>query len=290
MHHVVRRIVSGLQELFLPLIAVGAIGLASLAPAQAGERFITLASTTSTDNSGLFAYLLPIFEAKTGIAVRVVAVGTGQAIRIAQNGDADVILVHHKPSEEKLVADGHGIKRYDVMYNDFIVVGPADDPAGLATAANAADAFRRIGESAIPFTSRGDDSGTNKAEKALWKASGIDPAAASGDWYRELGAGMGATLNAAVAMDAYALSDRGTWLGFANKGSHRIVYEGDKALFNQYGVIVIDPKKHPHVKVADAQTFADWLIDPEGQAAIAAFRLHGEQAFFPNGRGAPVIN
>jgi tungstate transport system substrate-binding protein len=251
-----------------------------LSGAAAAET-ITLASTTSTENSGLFAHLLPLFERDTGIAVRVVAVGTGQAIRLARNGDADVVLVHHRASEDALVADGHGLARHDVMANDFVVVGPADDPAGIGSAETAADAFARIAAMAAPFASRGDDSGTHKAELATWRAAGIDPEPASGTWYRELGAGMGATLNSAAAMAAYTLADRATWVAFANKGPLSLLFEGDAALVNAYGVIALDPARHPHVNAAAARAFVDWLLSPAGQGAIAAFRVAGEQLFFP---------
>ncbi len=252
-----------------------------LASGSAAAETLTLASTTSTENSGLFAHLLPLFERDTGIAVRVVAVGTGQAIRLARNGDADVVLVHHRASEEALVAEGHGLARHDVMANDFVIVGPGADPAGIGSAQGAADAFARIAGMAAPFASRGDDSGTHKAERAIWQAAAIDPVPASGTWYRELGAGMGATLNSAAAMAAYTLSDRATWVAFANKGPLSLLFEGDAALGNAYGVIALDPARHPHVKAAAALAFVDWLLSAAGQGAIAAFRVHGEQLFFP---------
>ncbi|MBI4184402.1 MAG: extracellular solute-binding protein [Proteobacteria bacterium] len=263
-----------------PLVVLLALALAPVA--RAGERpFITLASTTSTENSGLFAHLLPRFTARTGIAVRVIAVGTGQALRLARNGDADVLLVHHRPAEDAFVAEGFGIERRDVMYNDFVLVGPAGDPAGIAGAPDAVTALRRIAAARSPFASRGDDSGTHKLERELWAAAGIDAAAASGTWYREMGNGMGATLNAAVAMNAYALSDRATWLAFGNRGTHRLLFAGDRALLNPYGAIVVNPARHPQVKVALARAFVDWLTGPEGRAAIAGFRVGGEQPFFP---------
>ena len=252
------------------------------APAAAGERYITLASTTSTQNSGLLDAILPHFEARTGIVVRVVAVGTGQAIRLARNGDADVLLVHHRPSEERFVAQGYGLERFDVMYNDFVIVGPENDPAEIEGLVSAREAFKRIAHKAAPFASRGDDSGTHKAEIAIWAAAGVDAAAASGGWYRELGAGMGATLNAARAMDAYVLTDRATWVAFENKGPLTLLVEGDAALFNPYGVIQVNPKRHPHVKTAEGQAFIDWLLSAEGQGAIATFRVAGKQLFFPN--------
>ena len=252
------------------------------APARAQDRFITLASTTSTDNSGLFADILPRFQAQSGIAVRVVAVGTGQAIRLAERGDADVLLVHHKPSEEKFVAGGFGIRRHDVMYNDFVVAGPAGDPAGIKGMVRATDAFAGIARGPHLFVSRGDNSGTHKAEQSIWRASGADPAAGRGKWFREVGAGMGAALNTASGMNAYILTDRGTWTGFSNKGSLAVLVEGDPALFNQYGVIVVNPARHPHVKADEANLFVAWLTGAAGQAAIAAFRKRGRQLFTPN--------
>jgi tungstate transport system substrate-binding protein len=254
--------------------------------ARAGERFITVASTTSTENSGLFAHLLPQFTAASGIAVRVVAVGTGQAVKLARNGDADVLFVHHKPSEQAFVADGTGVERFDVMYNDFVLVGPAGDPAGIRGLAKAPAALARIAGAQAPFASRGDDSGTHKTELGLWQAAGVDAAAASGTWYRETGSGMGATLNTASGMGAYALTDRATWLKFANKGGLEVLVEGDPRLFNQYGIILVSAQKHPHVKAADGETFIRWLTSPAGQAAIGAYRIEGVQAFFPNARKA----
>jgi len=250
--------------------------------ANAGDRFIVVASTTSTQDSGLFDYLLPIFTAKTGIEVRVVAKGTGEAIKLAQAGDADVLFVHHKPSEEKFVADGFGVKRYQLMYNDFLIVGPKADPAGIAGTHDVVDALKKIAAAKAPFASRGDDSGTNKAETALWKAAEIDPKQASGTWYRETGSGMGPTLNTAAGMGAYTLTDRATWLAFQNKGDLVASVEGDQRLFNQYGVTLVNPAKFPHVKAADGQAFIDWLVSPEGQKAIADFKVQGQSVFFPN--------
>ena len=244
------------------------LALAVPGPAQAEAPFITVASTTSTQNSGLFKYILPLFSAKSGIEVRVVAVGTGQAIRLATKGDADVLFVHHRPSEEKFVAEGFGIKRYDVMYNDFVVVGPKADPAGIKAL----------------FASRGDDSGTNKKELGLWKAAGIDVKTVSGSWYRETGSGMGATLNAASGMGAYSLSDRGTWLSFKNKKDIDLLAEGDDRLFNPYGVILVNPAKHPHVKSAEGQKFIDWLVSSEGQTAISSYKVDGKQLFFASAK------
>ena len=250
--------------------------------AAALAGFITLASTTSTEQSGLFKHLLPTFEAKTGIQVRVVALGTGQALDMGRRGDADVVLVHARPLEEKFVAEGHGVRRLDVMYNDFVLTGPQRDPAGVAGSSDVAAAFRRILQAQAPFVSRGDRSGTHFAELEIWKAAGVDLDREKGAWYRDTGSGMGPTLNTASAMDAYVLADRATWLAFKNRGNLRIVVQGDKRLFNQYGVILVSPQKHAHVKKEQAQVFIDWLVSPEGQAAIAAYRIGGEQLFFPN--------
>ncbi len=267
------------------LVALVLCALASAAPLRAESPAITLASTTSTENSGLFAHLLPQFTQSTGITVRVVAVGTGQALRIARNGDADVLLVHHRPSEEAFVAEGYGLRRHDVMYNDFVVVGPRADPAALRGLDDAAAALARVAAARAPFASRGDDSGTHKKELGLWAAAGLDPSTASGSWYRETGSGMGATLNAAAAMGAYALSDRATWRAFANKGDLEVLVEGDERLFNPYGVILVNPARHPHVHAREGQAFIDWLVSNEGQAAIADFRVDGRQLFFPNATG-----
>jgi tungstate transport system substrate-binding protein len=249
---------------------------------QADDKFIIVQSTTSTQNSGLFDHILPIFTKKTGIEVRVVAVGTGQALKNAENGDGDVVLVHSKPDEEKFVAEGWGVKRRDVMYNDYIIVGPAADPAKIAEVKDPAEALKRIGAAKAPFASRGDESGTHKAERKLWQDAGVDPSPESGTWYLETGSGMGATLNTAVGKQAYTLTDRGTWLSFANKGDFKILVEGDPKLFNQYGVILVNPAKHEKVKAKEGQAFIDWLTSPEGQAAIASFKIGGEQLFFPN--------
>ncbi len=248
---------------------------------QAADPFIFLASTTSTQNSGLFRHILPMFKMDTGVKVRVVAVGTGQALKLGRAGDVDALLVHHRESEERFVAEGHGLERRDVMYNDFVIVGPKDDPVGAKGAKDVADALRKIAASGAKFASRGDDSGTHKRELSLWKAAGIDPADHSGKWYRETGSGMGATLNTSVAMDAYVLSDRGTWLAFANKGSLAILVEGDPRLLNPYGVIPLDPKRHPHVRHKEAKAFVDWLTSDAGKAAIASFKVGGEQLFHP---------
>lgn len=258
--------------------------LSLLRPGMAEERFITVASTTSTQNSGLFEYLLPKFETKTGIKVHVVAVGTGQAIEVASRGDADVLFVHHKPSELKFVAAGEGVERFDVMYNDFVIVGPKDDPARIRGLKDTTLAFKRIAATQAPFVSRGDDSGTHKEELEIWKDAGIDVKAAAGTWYRATGSGMGATLNTASGMDGYTLSDRGTWLNFKNRGDLEILVEGDRRLFNQYGVTLVNPKKHPNVKAKDGQAFIDWLLSPEGQSVIASYKINGEQLFFPNAK------
>ena len=264
-------------------MAVACIAACTLS-AIAADRFITVASTTSTENSGLFRHLLPLFQQDTGIEVRVVAVGTGQAIELAQRGDADVLFVHHQPSEEKFVAEGFGVARFDVMYNDFVVVGPRADPAGVKGLTDVATALAQVATKQAIFVSRGDDSGTHKLELSLWKTAGVDVAAASGTWYREAGAGMGATLNTASGLEAYSLTDRGTWISFKNRGNLAILVEGDSRLFNQYGVLLVNPKKHPHVKATDGQAFIDWLLSDKGQQAIAAFRVEDEQAFFPNAR------
>jgi len=254
---------------------------ANVATAAGADRSIVVASTTSTQDSGLFGYLLPIFKQKTGIDVKVIAQGTGQALDTARRGDADVVFVHARPQEEKFLAEGFGVKRFDVMYNDFVLIGPKRDPAGIK-GKDIETALKTIKEKAAPFVSRGDRSGTHVAELALWKLAGIDIAAAKGAWYREIGQGMGAALNTANAMGAYVLSDRGTWISFNNKGDLQIMVEGDKRLFNQYGVMLVNPEKYPHVKKEDGQAFIDWLISPEGQAAIANYKIEGQQLFFPD--------
>ena len=250
--------------------------------ALADDDFIILQSTTSTQNSGLYDYLLPIFSGRIGIEVRVVAVGTGQALRNARNGDGDILLVHAKTAEKTFVADGHGVERFDVMYNDFILVGPAADPASLRDSPSATAALGKIAAHKMPFVSRGDDSGTHKKELSLWAQLGLDVAAASGTWYRETGGGMGATLNVAVGMSAYTLTDRGTWIGFKNKGDLEILFDGDPVLFNQYGVILINPEKHPQIKAQLGQQFIDWVLGPDGQQAIAEYRVAGQMLFHPN--------
>ena len=267
-----------------------AIGAAPFAagPVRAEVPFITVASTTSTEQSGLFSHLLSAFAKATGIEVRVVAVGTGQALRIGERGDADVLLVHDRPAELRFVAEGWGVGRHDLMYNDFIVVGPKADPAGVAGSKDAVAAFRKVADTRATFITRGDDSGTNAAELRFWREAGIDPKAASdgsgagAGWYKDIGGSMGAALNTATAMGAYTLSDRGTWLNFANRRDLVMVVEGDRRLFNQYGVMLVNPARHPTVKVGLGQRFIDWLVAPEGQAAIAGYRINGEQLFFPN--------
>jgi tungstate transport system substrate-binding protein len=262
-------------------LALCVSALASRAPAMAEDRSIVVASTTSTQDSGLFGYLLPIFKAKTGIEVKVIAQGTGQALDTARRGDADVVFVHAKSQEEKFLADGFGVKRFDVMYNDFVLIGPNSDPAGIK-GKDIETALKTIQAKAAPFVSRGDKSGTHSAELALWKQAGIDIAVSKGSWYREIGQGMGAALNTAGAMNAYVLSDRGTWISFRNRGDLEIVVEGDKRLFNQYGVMLVNPEKYPSVKQELGQSFVDWLVSPQGQAAIAGYKIDGQQLFFPN--------
>ncbi len=266
-------------------LAILSVGLAlalgtSAAPAR--DKSIVVASTTSTQDSGLFEHILPAFKAKTGIEVRVVAQGTGQALDTARRGDADVAFVHAKSLEEKFVAEGFGVKRYPVMYNDFVLIGPASDPAGIKDSKDITQALQAIKAKAAPFISRGDRSGTHIAELKLWKAAGIDIAKEKGPWYKEIGQGMGAALNTASASNAYVLSDRGTWVSFKNRGELGIAVEGDKRLFNQYGVILVNPVKHPHVKKELGQAFIDWLVSDEGQKTIAAYKIEGQQLFFPN--------
>jgi tungstate transport system substrate-binding protein len=258
--------------------------LVALAAAQSAlaQRFITVASTTSTEQSGLFRHLLPIFERETGIEVRVVALGTGQALDLARRGDADVVFVHARGAEEQFLAEGHGVQRHPVMYNDFVIIGPRRDPAGIAGGSDTLEALRKIEATAAPFVSRGDRSGTHIAELDLWTMAGIDIEREKGPWYRETGQGMGPALNTASSMDAYLLSDRATWLAFRNRGELTILVEGDRRLMNQYGVMLVNPERHPSVKRADGQAFIDWLVSPEGQAAIAGYEIDGEQLFFPN--------
>jgi tungstate transport system substrate-binding protein len=271
------------------LAAILAVPAFSAATVQAEDKFIVVASTTSTANSGLFDHLLPMFEEESGIEVRVVAVGTGKALQQARDGDADVLFVHAKGRELKFIEEGYGVERFDVMYNDFVIVGPggpAGDPAGVGGMSDVVAALQMIAESKSAFASRGDDSGTHTKERNLWADAGIDAAASSGDWYRETGSGMGATLNTGIAMGAYVLTDRATWIAFENKGDYEVLVEGDEKLFNQYGIILVNPEKHPHVKVDLGQQFIDWVLSSEGQAAIAEYKLDGQQLFFPNGQKA----
>lgn len=279
---------SGMKNHGLSLLLAGALASSlTLGHAAADDNFIIVQSTTSTQNSGLYDALLPQFTEKSGIEVRVVAVGTGQAIKNAQNCDGDVLLVHAKASEEKFVAAGHGLSRADVMYNDFVIVGPASDPAGIMGSGDVEAALSAIKKAGAAFASRGDDSGTHKKELALWKAAGIDPSGDSGSWYRETGSGMGATLNVAVGMSAYVMTDRATWIAFENKGDYAIAVEGDDAMFNQYGIIQVSPKACPNVKADLGQSFIDWVLSEEGQTAIADYTRDGQQLFFPNAGEKP---
>jgi tungstate transport system substrate-binding protein len=264
----------------LPILAMIALALLST-QAWAEDQSIVVASTTSTQDSGLFGYLLPIVKQKTGVDVKVLAQGTGQALDTARRGDADVVFVHAKSAEEKFLAEGFGVKRYPVMYNDFVVIGPKDDPAGIK-GKDVLTALQTIRTKAAPFVSRGDRSGTHIAELKLWKDAGIDIEKDRGAWYKEIGQGMGAALNMASASNAYVLSDRGTWLAFKNRGDLTILVEGDKRLFNQYGVMLVNPAKHPTVKKEAGQRFIDWLISPEGQDVIAGYKINGQQLFYPN--------
>ncbi len=288
-----------MNRIYLGLLASLAISaLLPAAPTQAEQpptarsgagpdaRSIVVASTTSTQDSGLFGHILPLFKAKTGIDVRIISQGTGQAIDTGRRGDADVVFVHAKSQEEKFVAEGFGVKRFDVMYNDFILIGPKTDPAAITGGKDIVAAMRTIQGKATPFVSRGDKSGTHAAELALWKTAELDPAGSKPSWYREIGQGMGAALNTSAAMGAYVLSDRGTWLSFKNKDALQIAVEGDKRLFNQYGIILVNAARHKHVKAASGQQFIDWIISKEGQAAIAAYKISGEQLFFPNAAAA----
>jgi tungstate transport system substrate-binding protein len=259
-----------------------------MAPLSAEERSIVVASTTSTQDSGLLSHILPLFKAKTGIDVKVVSQGTGQAIDTGRRGDADVVLVHAKAQEEKFVADGFGVKRFDAMYNDFILIGPKADTARVAGSKDIIAALKAIHLAGAPFVSRGDKSGTQAAELALWKAAGLDPTGLKPAWYREIGQGMGAALNTAAAMGAYVLADRGTWLSFKNKTELQIAVAGDSRLFNQYGIILVSPERHKHVKRELGQAFIDWIISKDGQSAIAGYKVNGEQLFFPN--AAPATN
>ena len=261
------------------------LALAIAFPGPAQEQFITVASTTSTEESGLFGHLLPAFTKKSGIQVRVIAVGTGQALKIGEHGDADVVFVHDRPAELAFVERGYGVDRHEVMYNDFILVGPSHDPAHGGDGKNIVAALQKIAKAKAAFVSRGDDSGTNKAELRFWKDARIDPKAIGQGWYRDIGSGMGATLNTAAAMDGYTICDRGTWLNFKNRQNLKIVAEGDRRLFNQYGVMLVNPAKYPHVKQELGRNFIQWLISPEGQQTIADYKINGEQLFFPNAEG-----
>jgi tungstate transport system substrate-binding protein len=268
------------------LLAATLSAALSATPTLAQGKSIVVASTTSTQDSGLFEYLLPLFTKKTGIAVKVVAQGTGQALDTGRRGDADVVFVHAKSAEEKFLAEGQGVKRYPVMYNDFVLIGPKSDPAGIKGAKDVAKAFQTIKDKKADFISRGDKSGTNIAELKLWKDAGIDIEKDKGPWYKAIGQGMGAALNTAGASKAYVLSDRGTWIHFKNKGDLAILVEGDKRMFNQYGVMLVNPQKHPNVKKDLGQAFIDFLISPEGQKDIANYKINGKQLFYPNASDA----
>jgi tungstate transport system substrate-binding protein len=265
----------------IPFALAAALAL-GFTPAQAQDRSIVVASTTSTQDSGLFGTLLPLFKAKTGIDVKVIAQGTGQALDTGRRGDADVVFVHARAAEETFMAEGFGVKRFDVMYNDFVLIGPVADPAGVKGGKDIVAALKTINGKQAPFVSRGDKSGTHSAELDLWKSAALDPAAKKESWYREIGQGMGAALNTAGGMGAYVLADRGTWISFKNRGDLAIAVEGDRRLFNQYGVIAVNPAKHPHVKINDGQAFVNWLVSPEGQKAVADYKIEGQQLFFPN--------
>lgn len=269
------------RRILLAATVALATGLSGAALAQ--DKSIVVSSTTSTTDSGLFNHILPLFKAKTGIDVKVVSQGTGQALDTGRRGDSDVVFVHAKAQEEKFVAEGFGVKRFPVMYNDFVLIGPKSDPAGVKGSKDITDALKKVKAKASPFISRGDKSGTHSAELNLWKAAGLDVAGADkGDWYKEIGQGMGAALNTASASNGYVLSDRATWINFKNRGELDIVVEGDQRLFNQYGVMLVNPEKHKHVKKAEGQAFVDWLVSPEGQKAIADYKINGQQLFFPN--------
>ncbi|MCP5041340.1 MAG: solute-binding protein [bacterium] len=263
-------------------MVLACVSFAGTAATAEDTSYITLASTTSTDNSGLLDEIVPKFERETGISVRVVAVGTGHALRLARNGDADVLMVHDRKSEDRFVAEGWGVERHALMHNDFIIVGPKDDPIGVAGFEDVGLALARIADRKAPFASRGDDSGTHKAELRLWKAAGLDPTVFSGQWYRETGSGMGATLNTAAGMGAYVFVDRGTWLAFKNRLDLEILVVGDPRLMNPYGVILVNRERHSHVKAEAGQRFIDWLVSPQGQEAIGDFRLNGEILFVPD--------
>ncbi len=267
------------------LVGLALAGLAVLpSPAAAQERSITVASTTSTEQSGLFRHILPPFTRTTGIAVKVVAVGTGQALDIGRRGDADVVLVHDKDAEEAFVAEGFALGRREVMFNDFLLVGPKDDPAGTR-GKDILAGLRNVAATKAPFVSRGDRSGTHAAELRFWKEAGVDAGALKGEWYKEIGQGMGPALNTASATNAYVLADRGTWLSFRNRGDLTVLVEGDGRLYNPYGAMLVNPARHPHVKAADGQRLIDWLVSPEGQKTIADYRIEGQPLFFPHAQG-----
>jgi tungstate transport system substrate-binding protein len=268
------------RRMLIAAVAIAAV--LSGAPVNAQDKSIVVSSTTSTQDSGLFGHILPLFKQKTGIDVKVVSQGTGQALDTGRRGDADVVFVHAKAQEEKFIAEGFGVKRFPVMYNDFVLIGPKSDPAGIKGMKDVSAALKAIKEKGAPFISRGDKSGTHVAEINLWKAAGIDIDQDRGSWYKSIGQGMGAALNTASAGNAYVLADRGTWLSFKNRGDLVIAVEGDKRLFNQYGVILVNPAKHPNVKKEYGQQFIDWLVSPEGQKAIADYKINGEQLFYPN--------
>ena len=267
---------------FVVLAVAAAAAMPIAAPLHAQDKSIVVASTTSTEQSGLFGHILPEFAKKTGIAVKVVALGTGQALDIGRRGDADVVFVHDRAAEDKFVAEGFGVDRRDVMVNDFVLIGPKSDPAKVAGSRDITAALKQVADAKAPFVSRGDKSGTHAAELRYFKAAGVDPAEGKGTWYRETGSGMGPALNTASSMNAYILADRGTWLSFKNRGELRVVVEGDRRLFNPYGVILVNPAKHAHVKKAEGLAFMDWLVSPEGQASIATYKIGGEQLFFPD--------
>jgi tungstate transport system substrate-binding protein len=268
------------QRILLGFVLLSA--MLAIPPEASPQKYITVSSTTSTENSGLFKHILPLFKQKSGIDVRVVAQGTGQALDMGKRGDCDVVFVHNKNAEMKMVAEGWFVNRHDVMYNDFVILGPKSDPAGIAGMKDVVAALAKLHAAKAPFASRGDKSGTHSAELRLWKAANIDPTQGKGQWYRETGSGMGATLNTAAGMNAYALTDRGTWLSFKNRGELSIVVEGDKRLFNQYGIMLVNPAKHAHIKKEMGQTFVDWVVSSEGQKAISEYKIGGEQLFFPN--------
>ncbi len=273
-----RTITAGLTALMLLVLCLPT----EVVAANAKENFILVQSTTSTQNSGLFDHLLPAYRALSGVEVRVIAVGTGQALKNAADGNGDVLMVHARDAEEKFIAQGNGVKRYPVMYNEFVIIGPANDPAAVADATSVVEAMRRIAAAGALFVSRGDDSGTHKREQQLWLSAGLDVNAANSRWYKDTGSSMGRTLSIAIELGAYTLSDRATWIAWPRRGTHRVAFEGDPALFNQYSLILVNPARHPHVKAAAGQAFIDWMLSEAGQQAIAAFKVNGEQLFYPN--------